>query len=54
MFFSFNVNNSPLHYNKKTALKRLFDYTSLHFIFLNPRKNKKRQPLFQQLSLLIF
>jgi len=25
MFFSFNINNSPLHYNKKTALKRLFE-----------------------------
>jgi len=54
MFFSFNINNSSLHYNKKTALKRLFDYTSLHFIFLNLRKNKKTTTTFQQLSLLIF
>ena len=30
----------------KTALKRLFDYTSLHFIFLNLRKNKKTTTTF--------
>jgi len=25
MFFSFKINNSSLHYNKKTALQRLFE-----------------------------
>ena len=41
MFFSFNINNSPLHYNKKTALKRLL--TVIYLYLLLPTANHSLQ-----------